>query len=85
MTAVRDVITESAENALACEALILELAVLTDQGLYSDAAALCTQDAVLDRDGEVLSGTMQSHSRICRDCDFRLPRHVISNVRIRPI
>ncbi len=64
----------------ACAQLILALARFTDSGDYDAALALFCDDAVMDRDGDVVSGIAALRQAYAQRPASRITRHVLSNI-----
>ena len=67
----------------ACARLILDLARFTDDGNYAAALALFTDDATMDRDGEVFSGIAALRQAYAQRPANRITRHVVSNIVVQ--
>lgn len=75
----------SADVALehACARLILDLARFTDDGNYPSALALFSDDATMDRDGEIFSGIAALRKAYAGRPANRITRHVVSNIVVQ--
>ncbi|MCB2002150.1 MAG: nuclear transport factor 2 family protein [Rhodoferax sp.] len=67
----------------ACARLILDLARYTDSGDYAAALALFSDDAVMDRDGEIFSGIAALRLAYAQRPAPRITRHVLSNIVVQ--
>ncbi len=67
----------------ACARLVLDLARFTDSGDYAAALALFSDDAVMDRDGEVFRGIAALRQAYAQRPASRITRHVLSNIVVQ--
>lgn len=67
----------------ACARLVLDLARFTDSGDYTAALALFSDDATMDRDGEVFRGIAALRQAYAQRPANRITRHVLSNIVVQ--